>query len=161
MDLNDLYPLCETLGSKLKLKAWSLALAESCTGGLLAAALTQVPGCSHWFDCGVVSYSNAAKLKLLQVPQASLDEQGAVSAQVARFMAEGMLASSLAHLALAITGIAGPEGGSPEKPVGLVYLAIAARNQPSQVREQHFTGTRAEIRYQSTRYALEWLIDFI
>ena len=159
--IRDFYALSERLGLKLKAKFWTLALAESCTGGLLAAALTQVPGSSQWFECGVVSYSNAAKIKLLHVDESVLAEHGAVSEASARLMAEGALAVSSAQLALSITGIAGPEGGSTLKPVGLVYFGLSSQGNSTQIKEQHFQGDRAAIRAQSVHYALECLLSVL
>ncbi len=152
------YSLSEALGVKLKARSWSLALAESCTGGQLAQAITAVPGSSAWFDCGVVSYSNHSKVALLGIDLKLLERYGAVSPEVAMAMAEGMLQRSQAQLALAITGIAGPEGGSLEKPVGLVHFALAQVKLPTQAREQHFQGDRPAIRTQAVEYALAWLL---
>ncbi len=157
--MQDLQELSQQLGVKLKLKAWTLALAESCTGGLLAAMLTQIPGSSAWFDCGIVSYSNSSKTQLLHVPQSVLTDHGAVSSQTARLMAEGILRTSSAQIALSITGIAGPDGGTAEKPVGLVCFGLNVLGHATQVHEQHFQGSRAEIREQSVRFALEWLLS--
>ena len=106
-------------------KGQTLATAESCTGGWVAQAVTSVAGCSDWFERGYVTYSNAAKREALGVPKKTLLRHGAVSEQTARAMAQGALRKSRAHLALAITGIAGPGGGSPDKPVGLTYVALA------------------------------------
>lgn len=152
------YPLSEALGAKLKARSWSLALAESCTGGQLAQAITAVPGSSAWFDCGVVSYSNHSKTALLGIDPNLLERYGAVSSEVAIAMAEGILQRSQAQLALAITGIAGPEGGSLEKPVGLVHFALAQVKLPTQAREQRFQGDRSAIRTQAVEYALAWLL---
>lgn len=117
----------QALADALLARGWSLAAAESCTGGLIAAACTALPGSSHWFERGFVTYSNAAKAELLGVPQALLQAHGAVSEPVARAMAEGALARSHADLALAVTGIAGPGGAVPGKPVGTVWLAWSTR----------------------------------
>ena len=136
----------------------SVALAESCTGGLIAATLTSVAGSSGYFLGGVVSYSNAAKEAFLDVPAGTLASHGAVSAQVARAMALGARARFDADLAVGITGIAGPDGGSVEKPVGLTYLGIADASG-SDVRRFTFDGDRAANREAGTRAALEWLIE--
>jgi len=136
----------------------SVALAESCTGGLIAATLTSVPGASGYFLGGVVSYSNEAKAGFLDVPAATLAAHGAVSAQVARAMALGARARFGADVALGITGIAGPDGGSAEKPVGLTYIGMADADG-AEVRRLTFEGDRAANREAGTRAALEWLIE--
>jgi PncC family amidohydrolase len=131
----------------------TLALAESCTGGLIAARITALPGCSGWFRGGVIAYHNEIKQRLLGVPISLLEQHGAVSEQVACVMAEGAHREIGSDLALAVTGIAGPDGGSPEKPVGTVYLALA--DDDGCVTEQyHFTGNREQIRQQSVEQAL-------
>ena len=136
----------------------TVAVAESCTGGLIAATLTTVPGSSGYFLGGVVSYSNAAKEAFLDVPATTLTAHGAVSAQVAKAMAVGARARFAAALAVGITGIAGPDGGSAEKPVGLTYLGVADA-AGSEVRRFAFDGDRAANREAGTRAALEWLIE--
>jgi PncC family amidohydrolase len=136
----------------------TVSLAESCTGGLVAAAITAVPGSSGYFLGGVVSYSNAAKEALLGVPSATLDTHGAVSAQVAKAMAIGARARFDSTLAVAVTGVAGPDGGSDEKPVGLTYVGLADRDG-AEVRRFAFEGDRAANREAGTRAALEWLIE--
>ena len=136
----------------------TVALAESCTGGLIAATITSVAGSSGYFLGGVVSYSNEAKEAVLDVPSATLEAHGAVSAQVAKAMAAGARARFGADLALGITGIAGPEGGSEEKPVGLTYLGLADA-EAADVRRFVFEGDRAGNRDSGTRAALEWLIE--
>jgi nicotinamide-nucleotide amidase len=136
----------------------TVAVAESCTGGLIAATLTAVPGSSGYFLGDVVSYSNAAKEAFLDVPAATLAAHGAVSAQVAKAMAMGARTRFAADLAVGITGIAGPGGGSAEKPVGLTYLGLADA-AGSEVRRFAFDGDRAANREAGTRAALEWLIE--
>lgn len=136
----------------------TVALAESCTGGLVASAITAVPGSSGYFLGGVVSYSDDAKASLLDVPQAALDAHGAVSAQVAKAMAEGARARFGAGLAASITGIAGPDGGSEAKPVGLTYVGLAARDG-TDVRRFTFAGDRSANREVAAVAALEWLIE--
>ncbi|MBV9062940.1 MAG: CinA family protein [Alphaproteobacteria bacterium] len=135
-----------------------IATAESCTGGLIAALLTEIPGSSDVFERGFVTYSNEAKRELLGVPQELLDAQGAVSKPVARAMAEGAVRNSGANIAVAVTGIAGPGGGTPLKPVGLVHIA-AARGGRSILHEAHRFGDigRCEIRLQSIEAALKLL----
>ncbi|MFM7704994.1 MAG: CinA family protein, partial [Rubrivivax sp.] len=124
-------PEVQALADALLERGWMLAAAESCTGGLLAAACTALAGSSHWFERGFVTYSNAAKEEALGVAQALLQAHGAVSEPVARAMAKGALARSQAHLALAVTGIAGPGGAVPGKPVGTVWLAWSVRAAPA------------------------------
>jgi PncC family amidohydrolase len=136
----------------------TVALAESCTGGLIAATLTSVAGSSGYFLGGVVSYSNAAKAAFLDVPASTLEAHGAVSAQVAKAMAVGAQARFGASLAVGVTGIAGPDGGSQEKPVGLTYLGLADA-AGAEVRRFLFQGDRAANREAGARAALEWLIE--
>ena len=136
----------------------TIALAESCTGGLVAATITSVPGSSGYFLGGVVSYSNEAKEAFLDVPAAALAAHGAVSAQVAKAMAVGARARFASSLAVSVTGIAGPDGGSDEKPVGLTYVALA-KGDAADVRRFAFGGDRAANREAGTRAALEWLIE--
>lgn len=135
----------------------TVATAESCTGGLLAENITGVPGSSAYFLGGVVAYADAAKVELLGVPGTAVEAHGAVSAQVARAMAEGCQTRFGASLAVSITGIAGPDGGSEAKPVGLTYLGLAGP-RPTEVRRFVFAGDRAAVRAAATREALEWLI---
>lgn len=132
----------------------TVATAESCTGGLVAGCLTEIPGSSAVLDRGFVVYSNRAKEDLLGVPAALLAAHGAVSAPVARAMAEGALGRSTADRAVAITGIAGPDGGTPVKPVGLVFLALAARDRPTEVERHVFAGDRAHVRLAAVERAL-------
>ena len=123
----DLQSQVEALATALRRRGWTMCSAESCTGGLIAALCTSLAGSSDWFERGVVSYSNAAKTELLGVPAALVTAHGAVSREVALAMAEGALAHSAAQLAVAVTGIAGPSGAVPGKPVGTVWLALARR----------------------------------
>ena len=135
-----------------------VAVAESCTGGRIASALTAVAGSSGYYLGGVVSYADAAKVELLGVPQHALDDHGAVSAQVARAMAEGVRSRLRAALAAAVTGVAGPGGGSAAKPVGLTYVAVSdARG--TDVRRLAFAGDREENQRRAAAAALEWLIE--
>lgn len=135
----------------------TLATAESCTGGMVAAALTGIAGSSDVFDRGFVTYSNAAKSQMLGVPEAMVSTHGAVSEPVARAMAEGAVRQSGADLAVAITGIAGPGGGSAEKPVGLVHFAVARRNGATTHERRLFSGDRAAVRLASAALALAML----
>jgi nicotinamide-nucleotide amidase len=140
-------------------RSLTVATAESCTGGLVAAALTEIPGSSDVVDCGFIAYSNEAKQLVLDVPAATLAEHGAVSRATAQAMAQGALAQSGADLAVAVTGIAGPGGGSPDKPVGLVHFA-AAREGTLLHREMRFGDIgRAEVRRRSVHVALELLAE--
>jgi nicotinamide-nucleotide amidase len=139
-------------------RSLKIATAESCTGGLIAGALTEVAGSSAVLERGFVTYSNAAKSALLGVPEKMLAEHGAVSEPVARAMAEGALRASATDLAVAVTGIAGPGGGSPEKPVGLVHLACARRGKPTLHVREVFPGDRIEIRLATVAKALEMLL---
>ena len=146
----------EVVGQLCSLHKWSLALAESCTGGLIAHRLTEVPGSSTYLDRGVVTYSNKAKQELLGVSPAILRKYGAVSAQVAEAMAKGIRAKSHVALGVSVTGIAGPGGGSAKKPVGLVYMAIdGPRGKQSQ--RCQFWGNRTEIKFRSSQAALDMI----
>lgn len=131
------------------------ATAESCTGGWVAQAVTSIPGSSDWFDCGFVTYSNLAKQRMLGVKAETLATYGAVSEATAIEMAEGALANSIADLSVAITGIAGPDGGSKAKPVGTVWFAFGKRGAITRTSLQHFSGDRQAIRAQAVIYALE------
>ncbi len=135
-----------------------LATAESCTGGLIAGCLTAVPGASDVLSHGFITYANAAKSKLLGVPEDQLQEHGAVSEVVARAMAEGAIAAGDADVAVSVTGIAGPGGGSPDKPVGLVHICVA-RGGAETLHERHvFTGDRDAVRVQTIEAALRLLL---
>jgi nicotinamide-nucleotide amidase len=136
-----------------------LALAESCTGGWIAQSVTAIAGCSTWFDRGFVTYSNSAKIVMLGVQESTLERYGAVSPQTACEMAAGALKHSYADIALAVTGIAGPGGGTTEKPVGLVFIAWQRRGQPCRCLEQHFKGDRNAVRLQTVHQALQCLLD--
>lgn len=136
----------------------TVGLAESCTGGLVASTITAVAGSSGYLLGGVVAYSNEAKVALLDVQRAALDAHGAVSAQVAKAMAAGAQARFDAALAASVTGVAGPDGGSPDKPVGLTYVGLADRSSV-EVRRFAFSGDRAANREAAARAALEWLIE--
>lgn len=135
------------------------AVAESCTGGLVAAQLTAYPGSSQWFDCGIVAYSNAAKQQFLGVPAETLEQYGAVSQETAIAMAEGLLKRTQVDLTLSVTGIAGPSGGSLEKPVGTVWFAWASKNQATRTEVHHLLGTRTHIRKTSVLIAVNGLVQ--
>jgi nicotinamide-nucleotide amidase len=137
-----------------------LTTAESCTGGGLSYWLTSIPGSSIWFDRGFVTYSNQAKMDLLNVQAKSLQTDGAVSEVVAIEMAEGALQNSTANLSLSITGIAGPDGGSDEKPVGTVWISCSKKNMKTETQHFIFTGDRQHIRLQAIVAALELLLEY-
>lgn len=153
--------LAERLGKQLLMRGEWLAVAESCTGGWLAQMVTAVPGSSAWFDRGFVTYSNLAKTEMLGVPALTLDRHGAVSEMTARAMAQGVLDHSPANWSVAITGVAGPTGGSPDKPVGTVCFAWAHRDGGCEAQRCLFSGDRRDIRGQSVRHALQGLIERI
>jgi nicotinamide-nucleotide amidase len=147
--------LISDIFEQLKRHGGVMATAESCTGGMISAMITDIPGSSAYFDRGFITYSNDSKRDLLNVPADILEQYGAVSAETAMLMAEGVLAHSRALVAVSVTGIAGPGGGSVDKPVGLVYIACARRGAPAQAFRHVFTGTRQNIREQSAQAALE------
>lgn len=134
-----------------------VATAESCTGGLIAGALTEIAGSSAVVDRGFVTYSNEAKQAILGVPEQLLDSHGAVSAEVAKAMAEGALEASLADLSIAVTGVAGPGGGSAAKPIGLVHFGCARRGQRTHLAAEIFSGDRSAVRRQAIIKALAML----
>lgn len=145
----------------LKQHQWKLVTAESCTGGGVSEVITSVPGSSEWFDRGFVTYSNQAKIEMLGISPQTLEQFGAVSEQTAREMAEGALNRSDAQVSLAVTGIAGPDGGTPDKPVGTVWFAWAADEIPTSAELQHFDGDRDEVRIQSKNYVLNQLVKLL
>ena len=154
MDVNTVAAEVDALAEALRRRGRRLAAAESCTGGLIASACTARAGSSDWFDRGWVTYSNAAKTELLGVEPALLAAHGAVSEPVARAMAEGALARSVADLAVAVTGIAGPGGAVPGKPVGTVCLAVAVREGGTSVWRLQLGGDRTAVREATVREAL-------
>lgn len=161
MELSEFEPAVHRLAAALRSRGWCMATAESCTGGLIAAACTAVAGSSDWFERGFVTYSNAAKCEVLGVPAALIAEHGAVSEAVARAMALGAIDRSQAQLSVAVTGIAGPGGATPGKPVGTVWLAVASRNPSPATREVRVStrrlqidGDRAAVREQTVMQAL-------
>lgn len=151
--------LAAQVGEALKARGWLLATAESCTGGGVAQAITEVAGSSAWFERGFVTYANEAKIEMLGVRSTTLETHGAVSEMTVREMAIGALAHSRAQVALAVSGIAGPGGGSAEKPVGTVWFAWAFPSNG--VTAQHFllTGSRSEVRQQAVNVALQGLLN--
>ena len=157
---NDIFELATRAGQALQAKGLLLATAESCTGGGVACAITEVAGSSDWFECGFVTYSNASKTALLDVPAALIAQLGAVSEEVAAAMAEGALANSSAQVALSTTGIAGPTGAVPGKPVGTVCFAWS-RGGATHTERLVFTGDRQSVRAQSVVHALKGLLRLI
>lgn len=155
---DELVSMAARLGQVLVERGQILALAESCTGGWIAQTITEVSGSSKWFDRGFVTYSNTSKQQMLGVSENTLKSFGAVSSETAKEMAAGALLHSDAHIALAVTGIAGPEGGTEGKPVGLVFLAWQVKGSDCQCIEQHFRGDRHGIRYQTVRKAISCLL---
>ena len=147
------------LGALLVARGQRIAAAESCTGGLVAAAITATAGSSGWFDAGFVCYSNPVKVALLGVPESTLAAHGAVSEATARAMAEGACERAGADLAVAVTGIAGPGGAVPGKPVGTVCLAWAVRGGETDALTRHFPGDRAQVRRLATLAALDGAIE--
>ncbi len=154
---HELIAIAEIIGQKLKSTGLKLVTAESCTGGWIAQVITEIAGSSAWFDRGFVTYSNTAKIDMLGVDSKTLNTYGAVSAQTAVEMVNGALIHSTADCAIAVTGIAGPEGGTAGKPVGTVFIAWAYKNQPSIVIKKQFNGSRHEIRAQTVKAALQGL----
>jgi nicotinamide-nucleotide amidase len=151
------FSLSQKLAAVLLKKNLKLAVAESCTGGGLAYQLTAVPGSSAWFERGFIVYTNEAKMELLAVKSETLLHYGAVSEQVALEMVQGVLRHSPADIALSITGIAGPQGGSLEKPVGTVWLGLGGRQIVPQAKHIFLTGGRRQIRYDSIGIIIRWL----
>ena len=154
-----LYVMTEDLLDECRTRGLTLALAESCTGGLIAGCVTSVAGSSAVFDRGFVTYTNEAKTAMLGVAPDLFDEVGAVSEEVARAMAEGALARSNANLSLSVTGIAGPGGGTADKPVGLVHMACARRGFDTRHQRHVFKGDRDRVRIQAVESALKLLLN--
>jgi len=154
-----LVSLARRVGARLKKGKLKLATAESCTGGWIAQAVTSVAGSSEWFERGFVTYSNEAKKELLGVRARTLSSHGAVSEETAREMASGALARSRAQVAIAVTGVAGPGGGTRSKPVGTVCLAWSRKKRTPESVVRHFRGSREAIRRQSVAFALQGLLD--
>lgn len=148
----------ETVGRLLRTRGLTLAVAESCSGGLLCHRITNVPGASDYFLGGVVTYNNQAKAELLKVPETTLAVHGAVSGETATAMATGVRELFHAQVSVAVTGIAGPTGGTPQKPVGTVFIAVAGPKGVA-ARRFAFQGTREEIKAESAEAALTWLAE--
>ncbi len=151
----------QELFDALKQRGIMLATAESCTGGMIAKTITDMPGSSAVFERGFVTYSNEAKAELLAVPYEMINEYGAVSPQVAQAMAEGALEHSNAKVAVSCTGVAGPDGGSAEKPVGLVYIGVASVSGVAESFEHHFSGDRDAVRKQTVEAAFQHVLDVL
>jgi nicotinamide-nucleotide amidase len=150
----ELILLANELGKQLLKSGGVIATAESCTGGWIAQVITEVPGCSAWFDCSFVTYSNAAKIEMLGVKPETLARYGAVSRETALEMVAGALARSHATLAVAVTGVAGPDGGTTETPVGTVYIAWQKKGEKVRVERNGWAGNRHQVRAQSVRRAI-------
>jgi nicotinamide-nucleotide amidase len=159
--MDDIEESLETqVGKRLSQDKLKLSVAESCTGGFISHRITNIPGSSDYFELGLITYSNSSKMQLLDVPKLILESFGAVSAEVAKVMAEGIKKLAKSDLGLAVTGIAGPAGGSPAKPVGLVYIGLASQ-KPTTVKEFRFDGSRYEIKKQTSDEALKMILRFI
>jgi nicotinamide-nucleotide amidase len=155
----EILALAEAVLAACRARSWRLATAESCTGGLVAAALTAIAGSSDVVERSFVTYSNEAKMELLGVSGDTIAAHGAVSAQTAAAMARGSIARAPVDLALSVTGVAGPGGGTPQKPVGLVYLGVARKDGGARVERRIFPGDRAAVRQAALLLALEMLED--
>jgi nicotinamide-nucleotide amidase len=158
-DDRTLKELARRLGQRLLAKGWRLVTAESCTGGWISQTVTSIAGSSDWFDRGFVTYSNASKVELLGVSEATVKTYGAVSGETVDAMALGALGRSRADIAVAVSGVAGPGGGSAAKPVGTVYFAWAVANGDCQVERRQFRGDRDAVRRQAVEAALVGLLE--
>ena len=158
--MEDIIDLAARAGRALQQKGWLLATAESCTGGGIGQAITEIAGSSDWFECGFISYSNASKSELLDVSPALLAQHGAVSEEIAAAMAQGALSNSNAHVTVSTTGIAGPGGAVAGKPVGTVCFGWASTDA-TQTERMVFSGDRHAVREQTVAHALKGLIRFL
>ena len=156
-----LYELAEEVGQALKARGLMLATAESCTGGWVSEAVTLVPGSSDWFERGFVTYTYISKREMLGVSDATLGQYGAVSEPTVREMARGALVRSHAQVAVAVSGSAGPSGGTPEKPVGTVCFAWSFKDGVAQSETRHFAGDREAVRKQSVEHALQGILSLL
>ena len=156
-----LYELAVEVGSALKARALMLATAESCTGGWVGTAVTAVPGSSEWYERGFITYTNTAKNEMLGVAADTLDKFGAVSEQTVKAMVTGALANSHAQVAVAVSGVAGPSGGTPAKPVGTICLAWGRSGGEPHAETCHFAGDREAVRRQSVERALEGVLRLL
>ncbi len=157
----DFDKLARQVGNTLKAQKLTLVTAESCTAGQIAYVITSISGSADWFERGFITYSNTAKQEMLGVNPKTLEHFGAVSEQTAKEMAEGALMRSRAQISIAVTGIAGPTGGTKEKPIGTICFAWARKNMQTNTAKQHFKGDRNSIRSRATQYALEQLLTYL
>jgi nicotinamide-nucleotide amidase len=153
-----LHQMAERVGDRLRANRQMVCTAESCTGGWIAKMITDIPGCSDWFDCGLAAYSYEAKQALLGVRPETLTQFGAVSRETVLEMVSGALITSGASLAVAVTGIAGPTGGTPDKPVGLIWVGWKRRGRYPKAESFHFAGDREAVRRQTVAVALQGLL---
>lgn len=158
--MTDMTELAEKVGEALKSKRLLLSVAESCTGGGVSCALTEIPGSSEWFDCGFVPYSNSAKTEMLNISASLIAQHGAVSEEIAAAMAEGALANSEAHVSISTTGIAGPSGAVPGKPVGTVCFGWRVGGVTHTERKV-FSGDRHAVREQTVAHSLNRLLRYV
>lgn len=158
---HDFTDLLELLASRLRENGMRMATAESCTGGWIAKVITDLPGSSDWFECGIVSYSNASKQKLLSVSANTIESYGAVSEQTAREMVQGLFEKTDADVGVSVSGIAGPGGGSADKPVGMVCFGFARRGGEIHTECLRFSGDREAVRLQSVKAALEFVLGIV
>ena len=161
VDSEMLYHLAEQVGTALKVHGLMLATAESCTGGWVGEVVTAIPGSSQWFERGFVTYTNVAKQEMLGVSPETLEQHGAVSEPTVREMVEGALRHSHAQIGVAISGIAGPGGATPSKPVGTVCLAWAMKDREVRSKTQHFAGNRQDVRRQAVVVALNGILELL
>ncbi|MBU6459806.1 MAG: CinA family protein [Proteobacteria bacterium] len=159
--MDSLIQLATDVGGILKQKEKLLACAESCTGGLISATVTRVPGSSEWFDSGYVCYSNLAKARLLGINRATIEYYGPVSREIACLMAQRVVSNNDVDVGLAVTGIAGPGGGTPELDVGTVWFAWHLENGKTRSKVEHISGSRIEVQQRAVILALEGLIDIL
>ncbi len=157
----DFNAIAEQVGNLLQKKNLRLVTAESCTGGWVAQVITNIAGSSNWFERGFVTYSNQAKAEMLGVSRDIIEKHGAVSEEAAQTMAKGALEHSAADVSLAVTGIAGPDGGLPDKPVGTIWFAWANTTGALATQCRHFAGDRFSVRQQSVQHVLQGLVNFI
>jgi nicotinamide-nucleotide amidase len=153
--------LAKRLGARLMMKGLKLATAESCTGGWIAKVLTDIAGSSDWFECAIVSYSNEAKKHFLKVPDGILLDHGAVSENTVLAMQQGIFMETRADAGISVSGIAGPGGGSEEKPVGTVWIAVSTRGQMVHTQKFLFEGDRNQVRLQAVEAALRSLLELV
>lgn len=161
MDRAELYQLAEEVGAALKERQLMLATAESCTGGWAGEVVTSTPGSSHWYDRGFITYTNDAKREMLGVSPQTLLQYGAVSEQTVREMAAGALKRSHAQIAVAISGVAGPGGATPDKPVGTICLAWGMADGTISSETLHFSGDRQQVRGEAVKAALQGVLRFL